>query len=163
MAQVGIHADPAITSKWQGRSIPDDPIGVMSNKRGTFSFATSGDNISTAIFHCQWSGANHSLPTTRRPQHPSQPDLLQLCQQCLPGQRGLHPRRRSRAGGHRRCTRCISCVSIQTCNMFLKFDFFSDRISLVSGNAVHRCAVRGLWRGRSRRWKRWQRAEPRPH
>ena len=43
MAQVGIHADPAVTSKWQGRSIPDDPIGMMSNKRGTFSFATSGD------------------------------------------------------------------------------------------------------------------------
>eukprot|EP01036_Dinobryon_divergens_P026276 gene26277-34901_t len=44
MAQVGIHADPAVTSKWQGRSIPDDPIGMMSNKRGTFSFATSGPN-----------------------------------------------------------------------------------------------------------------------
>ena len=44
MAQVGIHADPAVTNKWQGKSIPDDPIGVMSNKRGTFSFATSGPN-----------------------------------------------------------------------------------------------------------------------
>lgn len=51
MAQVGIAANPEVTKKWQGHSILDDPIGVKSNARGTFSFATSGPNTrSTQIF-----------------------------------------------------------------------------------------------------------------
>lgn len=44
MAQVGIHANPLVSKQRQGQSIVDDPIGVHSNSRGTFSFATSGPN-----------------------------------------------------------------------------------------------------------------------
>ncbi len=51
MAQVGMHGDPTVMAKWQNARIPDDPIGVQSNKPGFVTFATCGPNCrSTQIF-----------------------------------------------------------------------------------------------------------------
>jgi peptidyl-prolyl cis-trans isomerase A (cyclophilin A) len=50
MAQIGIHKDPKVTSKWRRSSFKDDPVS-HGNKRGTISFATSGkDTRTTQIF-----------------------------------------------------------------------------------------------------------------
>lgn len=50
MAQIGINGDPNKQKQWQ-QKIPDDPEAVLSNKRGSVSFATSGpDTRTTQIF-----------------------------------------------------------------------------------------------------------------
>lgn len=43
IAQFGIAGDPAVTRKWEGKEIPDDPVRT-SNVRGTFAFAMTGPN-----------------------------------------------------------------------------------------------------------------------
>jgi peptidyl-prolyl cis-trans isomerase A (cyclophilin A) len=44
MFQFGIHGDPKVNREWMDANIPDDPKGVVSNKPGYLSFATSGPN-----------------------------------------------------------------------------------------------------------------------
>lgn len=46
VVQWGIAADPAMTARWQGRRIPDDPT-TESNRRGTVTFASGGPNTRT--------------------------------------------------------------------------------------------------------------------
>jgi cyclophilin family peptidyl-prolyl cis-trans isomerase len=46
VAQFGIHGDPAVTTAWRGRSVPDDTVRVV-NQRGTLSFARGGPNSRT--------------------------------------------------------------------------------------------------------------------
>lgn len=46
MAQFGIAANPATNTKYQNKSIMDDPV-TQSNSRGFISFATSGPNTRT--------------------------------------------------------------------------------------------------------------------
>ena len=49
MAQTGIHADPIINKVWDSVPIQDDPA-VQSNRAGTISFATAGENTRTTQF-----------------------------------------------------------------------------------------------------------------
>jgi len=42
MAQFGINGDPRTAVTWAQQSIPDDPMGVLSNTRGTLTFAMAG-------------------------------------------------------------------------------------------------------------------------
>ena len=42
MAQFGINGDPRTAVTWAQQSIPDDPIGILSNTRGTLTFAMAG-------------------------------------------------------------------------------------------------------------------------
>ncbi len=46
VVQFGIHADPAVSAKWSGAKIDDDPV-TQSNVRGTICFATAGPNTRT--------------------------------------------------------------------------------------------------------------------
>ena len=47
MAQFGINGDPRTAVTWAQQSIPDDPAGVLSNVRGTLTFAMAGLNSRT--------------------------------------------------------------------------------------------------------------------
>lgn len=50
MVQFGIHGDPQISKWWRNARIPDDSV-TQSNKRGTITFATSGeDSRTTQVF-----------------------------------------------------------------------------------------------------------------
>ena len=49
MAQVGLHGDPTVNSKWRRANIPDDPV-KQSNKRGFLSFAMGGPGSRTTQF-----------------------------------------------------------------------------------------------------------------
>ena len=46
VVQFGLNGDPAVSRKWQGAKISDDPV-TESNKPGAVSFATSGRNSRT--------------------------------------------------------------------------------------------------------------------
>ena len=41
MVQFGLPADPNIAAQWHSRAIDDDPPSIISNTRGTVSFASS--------------------------------------------------------------------------------------------------------------------------
>jgi len=43
VTQFGLHGDPKVNAKWQDNKLKDDPVKT-SNKRGTISFATAGEN-----------------------------------------------------------------------------------------------------------------------
>jgi peptidyl-prolyl cis-trans isomerase A (cyclophilin A) len=50
VVQFGINGDPAISKWWRNAKIPDDPV-TQSNKRGTITFATAGeDSRTTQVF-----------------------------------------------------------------------------------------------------------------
>jgi peptidyl-prolyl cis-trans isomerase A (cyclophilin A) len=51
MVQFGISGDPAVSARWQGQNIPDDPV-TQSNKRGFVTFAQTSmpNSRSTQIF-----------------------------------------------------------------------------------------------------------------
>lgn len=44
--QFGINGDPSVMSQWRGRNLRDDPV-LVTNSRGTLSFATGGPNTRT--------------------------------------------------------------------------------------------------------------------
>lgn len=46
MVQWGIAGDPAVSAKWRGQQLQDDPV-VESNTKGTLSFAAAGANSRT--------------------------------------------------------------------------------------------------------------------
>lgn len=46
VAQFGINGDPAVTKKWDGSEIKDDPV-KQSNTRGRLTYATGGPNTRT--------------------------------------------------------------------------------------------------------------------
>jgi peptidyl-prolyl cis-trans isomerase A (cyclophilin A) len=46
MAQFGIHGEPRVAVAWATENIPDDPV-VLSNERGTLSFAMRGPDTRT--------------------------------------------------------------------------------------------------------------------
>lgn len=52
MAQTGLHGDPAVSAKWNNRSLKDDPANGQSNKVGYVTFAKTGapDSRTTQIF-----------------------------------------------------------------------------------------------------------------
>eukprot|EP01051_Picozoa_sp_SAG22_P013862 SAG22_NODE_1609_length_4004_cov_7.732650_2_plen_350_part_00 len=56
MAQFGLAADPAVTARWRGRPLRDDPAGVHSNSRGRVTFATSGPNSRTTQIFINFGG-----------------------------------------------------------------------------------------------------------
>ncbi|MCI0433769.1 MAG: peptidylprolyl isomerase [Gemmatimonadetes bacterium] len=50
IVQFGVHGVPAIQNAWNEHAIPDDPV-LMSNERGTITFATAGpDTRTTQLF-----------------------------------------------------------------------------------------------------------------
>jgi peptidyl-prolyl cis-trans isomerase A (cyclophilin A) len=59
MAQFGINGDPALTAKYEGMKIMDDPV-TQSNTRGMVTFATAGPNTRANQFFINY-GNNASL------------------------------------------------------------------------------------------------------
>lgn len=49
MCQFGIHGDPAVSAKWRGANISDDPV-KGSNTRGTITYAMGGPNTRSTQF-----------------------------------------------------------------------------------------------------------------
>lgn len=49
MVQTGINGDPAVQTRWKNSEFRDDPV-TQSNKRGTVTFATRGENSRTTQF-----------------------------------------------------------------------------------------------------------------
>ena len=47
VVQWGMNGDPAVQQHWDAMAIRDDPAGVVSNERGTVTFATAGPNTRT--------------------------------------------------------------------------------------------------------------------
>jgi cyclophilin family peptidyl-prolyl cis-trans isomerase len=47
VVQWGLSGEPAVQQKWDAKVIRDDPAGVVSNVRGTVTFATGGPNTRT--------------------------------------------------------------------------------------------------------------------
>mmetsp|Transcript_15894 Transcript_15894/g.40402 ORF Transcript_15894/g.40402 Transcript_15894/m.40402 type:complete len:245 (+) Transcript_15894:55-789(+) len=48
VAQIGIHGNPDVSKQWRDNKIQDDPaVPNISNKRGTVTFAKSGENTRT--------------------------------------------------------------------------------------------------------------------
>lgn len=60
MAQFGIPALPKLAAEWQGKMVKDDPV-VISNTRGTVTFATSGKNSRTSQLFINFSDRNAFL------------------------------------------------------------------------------------------------------
>jgi len=46
MCQFGIHGDPAVSAKWNGADLPDEPVKA-GNARGAITFAKAGPNTRT--------------------------------------------------------------------------------------------------------------------
>jgi peptidyl-prolyl cis-trans isomerase A (cyclophilin A) len=46
VVQFGIAGDPAVSARWRGRPIQDDPV-LKGNKRGTLAYAAAGPNTRT--------------------------------------------------------------------------------------------------------------------
>ena len=65
-AQVGPHGDPSQQQKWNAK-IPDDPVGVQSNERGTVAFATDKDWGRNTQFFVTLGDSNKNLDKTHQP------------------------------------------------------------------------------------------------
>ncbi len=59
VVQFGLAADPAVTAKWKGSKLKDDPV-KESNKEGYLSFASAGPNTRTTQIFINY-GANTPL------------------------------------------------------------------------------------------------------
>lgn len=60
MAQIGMHADPAVQRAWTSARLPDDPV-KESNKRGYVTFAHAGANSRTTQFFINFGDNGASL------------------------------------------------------------------------------------------------------
>lgn len=60
MCQFGIHGDPAVSAKWNGANIIDDPV-KGSNTRGTITYAMGGPNTRSTQFFINFSDDNSRL------------------------------------------------------------------------------------------------------
>ena len=69
MAQFGLHGDPSVGAVWRNAKIKDDPVGNVSNLRGTLTFATAGPNTRTTQLFINF-GNNANLDITSGPGAP---------------------------------------------------------------------------------------------
>jgi len=60
MVQFGIHGDPAVSAKWRGATIQDDPAAGHTNERGALTYAMAGPNTRTTQLFINF-GNNGSL------------------------------------------------------------------------------------------------------
>ena len=67
-AQTGIHADPATQAAWSLTApIPEDPLGVQSNVRGTVAFAIDGELKRNTQFFVTVGDYNSNLDKSHQP------------------------------------------------------------------------------------------------